>query len=155
MISLRLGKLTSYIDDITFLVNLQVTFFLHHEWNAEVATDDVTKKVTKPNYIGALCSQCNINITMKLKKLSVLANNATRCDNHFVLSAITDDFKPPDMILKSGENFLEIEVTPKTEAKEKTCRLCFLDSFNFIGSSLDKLSNSLKTLDHNFEIIKK
>ena len=73
----------------------------YHEWDAKVVRDDVAKQVIKCNYIGALCSTCNINITMKLNKLPVFAHNATRYDNHFVLSDITDEFHELAMISKS------------------------------------------------------
>ena len=95
----------------------------HHQWDAKVVKDAVTRKVTKCNYIGALCSQCNMNITTKLNKLPLFAHNAIHNDNHFVLFGITDDFTPPSLLSKAGENFLEIDVTPVTESEKKTYRL--------------------------------
>ena len=74
-----LGSLKTYIDD---------------QWDAEVVADDVTKKVTKSNYLSALCSQFNMNIIMNLNKLPVFADNRTRYDNNFALSSIPYDFKP-------------------------------------------------------------
>ena len=59
------------------------------------------------------------------------------------------------MTSKSGENFFEIAVTPKTVPEAKAHILRFIDGFNFMGSSLDKLSNSLKTSNHKFEILTK
>ena len=72
---------------------------------------------------------------MKLYELPVFVRNATRYDNRFVFSGIIEDFHEPATILKAGENLLAIEVTPKIEPEEKTYRLRFIDSFNFIGSS--------------------
>ena len=63
---------------------------------------------------------------------------------------IADDFHQPTLISKSGENFLWIEITPKTKPEEKTSRLGSIDSFNFIGSSLDSLSESLENSNHTF-----
>ena len=65
---------------------------------------------------------------MKLDKLPVFAHNATRYDNHFVLSGITEDFHQLAMISNQGENFIEIEVTPRIKLEEKTYRLRFNDS---------------------------
>ena len=82
---------------------------------------------------------------MKLNKLPGFAHNATRYDNCFVFSGVTDDFHEPAMILKAGENFFEIEVIPKNKSEEKTYRLRSIDSFYFMGSFLDSLSESLKS----------
>lgn len=67
---------------------------------------------------------------------------------------MTDDFYEPAMISKSWQNFLQIEATPKTKEDGRTCRLRFIVSFNFIGSSLDSLSESLKKSNLNFDVIK-
>ena len=56
---------------------------------------------------------------MKLNELPDFARN-TSSDNYFVLSGIIDDFYEAAMISKSGESFLQIEVTPITKPEEKT-----------------------------------
>ena len=116
----------------------------HHQHDAEVVIDNVTKEVIKSNYIGALCSRCNIRITMAIRKLPCFAHNATRYDNHFVLSGMTSDFHEPSLISKSGENFLQMEINPVTDKSEITYGLRFINSFNFLSLSLDSLTESLK-----------
>ena len=63
---------------------------------------------------------------MKLNKLPIFAHSATRYDNNFLLSGITDDFKPQNRISKSAENFLEIDVTLKTKDSDMDIDYVFL-----------------------------
>ena len=66
-------------------------------------------------YVAALCSPCNLRITLKLNYLKIYGHNATRYDNHLVLNGITDEFKVVNMIAKSGENLIKISIKNKEE----------------------------------------
>ena len=106
-------------------------------------------------YVAALCSPCNLRITLKLNYLKIYGHNATRYDNHLVLNGITDEFKVVNMIAKSGENFIKISIKKQGRKYEKKGHdnwygLCFKDSLNFLSFSLDKLSKSLKKIKKCF-----
>ena len=70
-------------------------------------------------YVAALCSPCNLRITLKLNYLKIYGHNATRYDNHLVLNGITDEFKVVNMIAKSGENLIKISIKNKEENMRK------------------------------------
>ena len=115
----------------------------HHDWDMQPVYDSYGK-ITSGNYIAALCFQCNINISNKEKLLTVVTHNFSKYDSKFVIEGITDDmYHPPEMLTRSSECIISLKLFRKKTVTNKTLGLHFIDSFNFLSSSLDKLSQTL------------
>ncbi|KAK3931638.1 putative DNA polymerase, partial [Frankliniella fusca] len=95
------------------------------------------------NYRGAACGPCNLNLKRKTF-VPVFLHNLSRYDAHLLISAIGE--------ISDGD---DITVIPKTKEKYVSfswAGLRFLDSYNFLSSSLDKLVQDLEADD--FAILK-
>lgn len=105
--------------------------------NYPVRDHDHSKR--KNNYRGAAHNVCNINFFNRTKKVPVLCHNLKSYDmNLFIL----------DLIKTSGK----LDIIPENMEKFKavfTEEFIFLDSFAFLSSSLDRLSDDLKLSDIN------
>ena len=55
---------------------------------------------------------------------------------------------------KSGDNFISVKLTEKYGENYKKYSLNFVDSFNFLSTSIEKLVDSLKKSNHNFDMFK-
>lgn len=120
----------------------------HHDWNKEVVIRDGIVEVG--NFVAALCTKCNFVITEKKSYLPVIAHNGGKFDSKFVIDGYSPDFFRNISILpKTSENYLSI----KMKAKNSQYGLIFMDSMNFLSSSLDKLSKELKDSAHEFKIL--
>ena len=111
----------------------------HHRWDAKIEYDS-HGRVIKSNYVGALCSSCNLRITIKYGTLPILAHNGARFDSKFILDGYNkDEFLKISLLSKQSENFMSIKIHSKSGLK-----LHFFDSFNFQSSSLNKIIKDLK-----------
>ena len=122
----------------------------HHSWHRRVEYND-EGEIIKGNYIGALCSPCNLQISCKDRTLPVIAHCGGRYDSKFFIDALNPKkHRVKQIIHKSGENFTSMNVT----CLESKVDLRFIDSYNFINTSLQNMINGLRTSNHNFEIFK-
>jgi len=107
------------------------------EKNYPVKDHDHSKK--KNNYRGAACNKCNRNFFNRTKKVPAFCHNLKSYDmNLFLID-----------LIKSSDR---IDVIPENLEKFKaifTDQFTFLDSFAFLSSSLDKLSDDLIKSDLN------
>ena len=102
----------------------------HHHWDTKIEYDN-HGKVIKSNYVGALCSSCNLRITIKYGTLHILAHNGARFDSKFILDGYNkDDILKISLLSKQSGNFMSIKIHSKSGLK-----LYFFDSFNFQSSS--------------------
>ena len=121
----------------------------HHDWNKTVIRD-AQKRVIVGNYVSALCFRCNSSMTEKVRALPVFSHNGTRYDNNFILSAIEDNLVVRErkcqsgLVSRAGDNFIQIMVEDEHAPKKDRLCLKFLDSYNFLPSSLNTLVESLK-----------
>ena len=88
---------------------------------------------------GSAHNECNLNLNYKNLKIPIIFHNLRGYDGHFIireLDALTDTFKTPDVkiIAQSSEKYMSFSVN----------RMKFIDSFNFMTSSLEKLVESMK-----------
>ena len=81
-----------------------------------------------------------------------LAHNASGYDNHYVLDGISDAFEI-NIISKTDKEFLAVDIKQKNR-KKKEIGIRFLDSFNFISTSLANSANTLRKSNHPFNILK-
>ncbi len=86
-------------------------------------------------YRGAACPGCNLNFNYKDWKLPVIFHNLQGYDSHVILNAMSCAKKPSSMrcIAHNMEKYLEFEIY----------RLKFIDSLQFMNSSLAKLVENL------------
>ncbi len=88
-------------------------------------------------YRGAACPGCNLNFNLKAWKLPVIFHNLKGYDSHIILNAMKylDDKgkKSVKCIPNNMEKYLEFEI----------CKLKFIDSLQFMNSSLSQLVDNL------------
>ena len=132
----------------------------HHSWTKKVICNpDGTIK--NSNYLAALCSNCNMKITLKRNNMNTFAHNASGYDSKFILKGATDNFfAEPRILSKSAEKYIQIIVKPETEARKENevykpvYGICFNDSYSFLSSPLSSLADALKKSNHGFHILK-
>ena len=111
----------------------------HHDHMKEPEFDSVGNLVIG-NYIATVCHNCNARLTNKRTTLNCYMHNGGRYDIHLFLK----DIEP-------GNN-QKVYILPK-EANSiymfKIGNISFVDSLNFLPSSLDKLSRSLVEKDED------
>ena len=93
-----------------------------------------------------LCPLCNENLNFKGWELPVVIHNLKSYDSHFVIKALSY-FK--SINLKTHENN-EIDIIPLSSEKYLSIRfdkLKFIDSFQFMASSLENLGKNLLISD--------
>ena len=121
----------------------------HHRWNLPAQYNDETGVLIKGNYIGALCQPCNLKISLQNIALPVFAHNGGKYDTSFVISGLNSkNFELQNLLSKSGENFMAIVL----RSKKTKSRFNFIDSYNFINTSLEKIVEGLRESKCNFEI---
>ena len=129
----------------------------HHSWDRQVELNlDGSVKVS--NYIGALCTYCNLKITLKRDYMPTFAHNASNFDIKFIIDGASSDiFEEPVLCAKSAERYIQVKVKEKKKEDEgrfqKRYGVCFQDSFCFLNSGLGKLAKSLKDSGHTFPIL--
>ncbi|KAK3928252.1 putative DNA polymerase [Frankliniella fusca] len=109
-----------------------------------VKVRDHNPVIEKNNFRGAACmSPCNLNLKRK-RIIPVFIHNSARYDTHFLISA-----------LGKLTDCSDVNVVPKAKERYKSFswgNLRFLDSFNFLSTSLEKLVNDLH--DDDFYLLK-
>ena len=93
-------------------------------------------RTNRRNFVGALCESCNFLIIEKQKTLPCIAHNEGRYDIRYVIDGITDE--TTEIIWKSGDNFISVKLTEKYGENYKKYSLNFVDSFNFLSTSIEK-----------------
>jgi len=99
----------------------------------KVRDHDHTKE--KDNYRGAACMGCNLNLK-KRDFIPTFFHNLSGYDGHLIMSEIG--------YLSDGSDLTAIPKTKEKYISFTWGKLRFLDSFNFLSSSLDKLARDLK-----------
>ena len=94
------------------------------------------KRVTKSNYVGASCSQCNLAVTGKRRQAVCIFHNGTSYDLPLLMKGMCSDKK----------NIKHIKVLPKGKNSYynvKYKNASFIDSCSFLTAPLDKLVDLL------------
>ena len=88
-----------------------------------------------PKYIGAACNSCNINCKQNKYFLPIVIHNCRGYDSHLIMQSI-GLFKDSNIkcIAYNMEKYIAFSLGP----------LRFIDSLQFMNSSLDKLVENLK-----------
>ena len=113
----------------------------NHNWSQKVERKS-ERSVPKGNYIGALCMQCNINVTEK-QNYFLFCAFFRRYDGKFGLEGVTN--QETYTISEPGDNFVSFKLTEKTDENQKFS-LNSVDSFNFLSYSTEKLVQSLQKI---------
>lgn len=108
---------------------------------AKVRDHDHTKE--KDNFRGAACHGCNLNLKMR-NFIPTFFHNLTGYDAHLIMSEIG--------YLSDGSDLTAIPKTKEKYISFSWGKLRFLDSYNFLSSSLEKLVRDLKP--EEMEILK-
>ena len=105
------------------------------DWSGKIVRDH-DHLLEKKNFRGASHNRCNLNYWERTKKVVVLFHNMPYDLNNFLLELIrnTDDEKDITIIPENLEKFKSIQ--------DK--HFIFLDTFNFLTSSLETLVENLK-----------
>ncbi|XP_052124667.1 uncharacterized protein LOC127749656, partial [Frankliniella occidentalis] len=107
---------------------------------------DHNHKLSEKNYRGAACSApCNLGLREK-RFINVIIHNSGKYDTHAIISCIgrvTSDLSEITLIPRTKERYISFSWG----------KLRFLDSYNFLSSSLDSLVRDL-TFETDFEILK-
>ena len=123
--------------------------------NAKFDNDKI-KKVRDHDHITgafrtALCSKCNFSLRMRRRVLPVIFHNFKNYDGHMLIKGGLGHMKhlKLDVIAQTREKFMAMTVkVPVNKTKEdKTVYfdIKFLDSYQFMASSLSNLANNLKS----------
>lgn len=91
-------------------------------------------------YRGAAHSECNSNYWNRDRKIPVFFHNLKNYDAHFIIKKIAKVFdQDPEIIAQTFEKYMTFSVG----------HVRFLDTFNFMASSLDSLVKNLRNDDKN------
>ena len=103
---------------------------------------------TTGNFRGSAHQECNLKLRIKPEdiKVPVIFHNLRGYDSHFIMQQIGEIAKKHAYTNKKGEKQdLDINAIPNNMEKYMAFMLKFIDSFQFMSTSLDKLvSNLLK-----------
>ena len=116
--------------------------------------DETVKKVRDHDHLtgqyrNALCSKCNFRLRLRRRVLPVIFHNFKGYDSHIIIKGGLAQMKNSkfDVIAQTREKFMAMTVkVPVDKTKEnKTIffDIKFLDSFQFMASSLASLANNL------------
>ena len=116
--------------------------------------NDKVKKVRDHDHLtgqfrNALCSKCNFRLRLRRRVLPVIFHNFKGYDSHIIIKGGLGQMKNSkfDIIAQTREKFMAMTVkVPVDKTKEnKTIffDIKFLDSFQFMASSLASLANNL------------
>ena len=101
-------------------------------------------------YRGSAHKDCNLKLKIKPEKLNipVIFHNLRGYDSHFIMQEIGEIAKKHTYTNKKGEQCqMNLNVIPQTFEKYLAfmlgTHLVFIDSFQFMSSSLDKLTSNL------------
>ena len=82
---------------------------------------------------GAAHNDCNVNYSFKNWKIPVIAHNLKGYDSHFIIKALDAGITRIHCIPSSKERYMSFEF----------CGMRFIDSMNFLNTSLEKLVETL------------
>ncbi len=107
-------------------------------------------------YLKPLCNNCNLNTKIQYF-IPVIFHNMRGYDGHFVVTSIDIDSEHVDIIPSTHEKYTTISKTVRVDPdnNKATINLRFIDSFQFLNSSLETLSQNLpNNLKHhlNFHV---
>lgn len=115
----------------------------HFQWRDK---DEYNKDEKDSNFLGAVCRKCNLHDSSIKRRLPCIGHNISSYDLHLILQAI------------HKVNCGNIYVIPKSTEKFLTIafkNIVFIDSYNFLPSSLEKIVNSLREFGtQNFSLLK-
>ena len=104
------------------------------------------------NYRGPLCHKCNSQLTLKRNILPVIFHNFKNYDAHLLIKHGIDKFKhwQLSVISQTAEKFMhltaKVPVGQTKTGKAIFFTIKFINSFQFMSSSLANLANNLHTL---------
>ena len=107
---------------------------------------------------GPLCSCCNLQLRLKRRILPVIFHNFKNYDAHIIIKNGLDKMKDWELgvVAQSKEKFMTIRVRVPVDKNKEGGNIyfdiVFLDSYQFMSSSLDKLSSNLLQLNHTNKI---
>ena len=97
-------------------------------------------------YRGAAHVKCNLNFKIT-DKIPVIFHNLRGYDSHFIIQEIGEIIKKHPIKVKGKEEEMNINIIPNDMEKYLSImlgkHLTFIDSFQFMSSSLDKLVSNL------------
>ena len=116
--------------------------------------DDKVKKVRDHDHLtgkfrNALCSKCNFRLRLRRRVLPVIFHNFKGYDSHIIIKGGLAQMKNSkfDVIAQTREKFMamtvKVPVGKTKEDKNIFFDIKFLDSFQFMASSLAALANNL------------
>jgi len=85
-------------------------------------------------YRGAAHNKCNVNYNYKDVKIPVIVHNLKGYDSHLIIMGLKNQFDKIDCIPTKTEKYLSITLN----------KLCFIDSFSFLSTSVEKLVDNLR-----------
>ena len=98
---------------------------------------------------GAAHSKCNLNYKV-LKDIPIIIHNASY-DTHFIINQLAEEFKGKlNCIGENMEKYITFSVPIKKECdggKTVTCKLRFIDSFQFMSTSLSELVDNMSGME--------
>lgn len=112
-------------------------------------------------YRGPLCRRCNAQLTLKRNILPVIFHNFKNYDAHLIIKHGIDKFKhwKLSVISQTSEKFmfLRAQVPVGKTKTDKTIyfQILFIDSYQFMSSSLARLVENLNTLPNTEKLTHK
>lgn len=103
------------------------------------------------NYRGAAHNTCNLKFQSP-NFVPIICHNLGNYDAHFIIKELGFDNEKIEVLAQNKEKYISFTKNFKTD-QENPLKLRFIDSFKFMPSSLDKLSQNLN--DSQMEHVKK
>ncbi|XP_054723117.1 uncharacterized protein LOC129233064, partial [Uloborus diversus] len=102
-------------------------------------------------YRGAAHSQCNLKFRLR-KMIPVIFHNLKNYDAHHIVKTL-GTFKDYEyeVIPTNMEKYISFSIAPREEKRGEKVKLVFLDSFQFLPTSLEKLVSNM--LPANFKLL--
>lgn len=112
------------------------------------------EKIREHNHLngefrGAACKSCNTKEGRDTKTIPVFIHNGSNYDFHFLVQEIVkyaDQYNKVEVLAKTKEQYISISIGNRNR------KLVFLDSYRFLGASLDNVSKGLT--EDDFKIMK-
>ncbi|XP_072400351.1 uncharacterized protein [Diabrotica undecimpunctata] len=106
--------------------------------------------ISENNFRGAAHSVCNLNYKIQ-NYLPIVLHNLSNYDCHLFIKKLCMNEERIDVIAQNKEKYISfskyllVEKSNDSKAPNVYMKLRFVDSFRFLASSLDKLSETLKS----------